>query len=62
VLDVVVGTLVVDDVVDIVVGTVVGSVFGSPTFQLRLVTGNLTNPAVVTVKLPRSVYVVPATV
>jgi hypothetical protein len=54
-------------VVAVVVGCTVvvgalGSGFGSPTFQLRLETGKLTNPAVVTVKLPRSVYVVPVTV
>ena len=77
VVEIVVGTIVVAAVVvdTIVVGAVVGAVvgctlvvdapgfgLGSPTFQLRLETGKLTNPADVTVKLPRNEYVVPVTV
>jgi hypothetical protein len=61
----VVATVVAGMVVAMVVAAVVGALgsgFGSPTFQLRLETGKLTNPAVVTVTLPRSVYVVPVTV
>ena len=62
----VVVAVVVVDVAGVVVGTVVvvapGFGFGSPTFQLRLETGKLTNPADVTVKLPRREYVVPVTV
>src|SRR5512140_1697777 len=65
--------VVVVDVAGVVVGTVVGVVvgavvgapgfgFGSPTFQLRLETGKLTNPLDATVKLPRSSYVEPVTV
>lgn len=67
---VVVGVVVVDCtvvvpvvvVVRTVVGGKLGSGLGLQTFQLRLETGKLTNPAVATVKLPRSVYVVPVTV